>query len=504
MSDGWTSEANSAIGAWHELLAAEIRRRRKAAGLTQAQLASMTGYSREYGGRAERPESGFPSLDLIHALDRVFDAAGDLLSLYKKADAERHARRHSHSSHGSGQNPRASDKLQSTLDPRSATRESAASLREVDSQARARELSVNPALLDSQAAEIAKAVRAELGDAVEPVAPAESKPNNEIESIRSALLTPRGFSRTLFRKNSSRPALPIAYATIRTERAWATYQAGMVSDVVVELPNLISRAQDLEDSATPTSRDGWRVSARSHHLAATTLAKIGQTDLGWIAAERAMRAADQADDPLVLASAARAGTHALLASGRFDDAVELGGTAAEWLRSQVRGSDPAALSLLGMILLRTAIAAARRGDRAAALELIDQAQIAADRLGGDANYWQTGFGPRNVALHRFSALLDLGDIDFVVRYGRQFQTDGMPMERRVSHMIDVARALEMATRDEDATQLLLEAEQIAPHIVHRVPGVQRALRSMYRRTALSSRSSWGSLGALAQRCGAIA
>ena len=241
VSDGWTSEANSAIGAWHELLAAEIRRRRKAAGLTQAQLASMTGYSREYGGRAERPQSGFPSLDLIHALDRVFDAAGDLVSLYKKADAERHARRHSHSSDGSGQNPRASDKLQST-DPRSATRESAASLREVDSQARARELSVNPALLDSLVAEIAKAVRAELGDAVEPVAPAESRPNNEIESIRGALLTPRGFSRTLFRKNSSRPALPIACATIRTERAWASYQAGMVSDVVVELPNLISRA----------------------------------------------------------------------------------------------------------------------------------------------------------------------------------------------------------------------------------------------------------------------
>ena len=74
---------------------------------------------------------------------------------------------------------------------------------------------------------------------------------------------------------------------------------------------------------------------RTHHLAATTLSKVGEADLAWIAAERAMYAADQADEPLVLASAARAGTHALLASGRFDDAVELGNTAADWMRPQL-------------------------------------------------------------------------------------------------------------------------------------------------------------------------
>lgn len=90
------------------------------------------------------------------------------------------------------------------------------------------------------------------------------------------------------------------------------------------------------------------MSARTHHLAATTLSKIGESDLAWIAAERAMHAADQADDPLVLASAARAGTHALLAVGRFEDALNLGNTAADWLGPQVANSDPNALSLYGM------------------------------------------------------------------------------------------------------------------------------------------------------------
>lgn len=62
-----------------------------------------------------------------------------------------------------------------------------------------------------------------------------------------------------------------------------------------------------------------------------------------------MNAADNSDDPLVLASAARAGTHALLAVGRYDDALQLGETARSWLTTNVRELDPAALSLRGML-----------------------------------------------------------------------------------------------------------------------------------------------------------
>ena len=96
----------------------------------------------------------------------------------------------------------------------------------------------------------------------------------------------------------------------------------------------------------------WAVSARVHHLAATTLAKIGEVDLAWIAAERAMTAGDRSGDPVVLASAARAGTHALLAVGRFDEAVDLGETAADWLKDHVSEEDPVAFSVLGMLYLR--------------------------------------------------------------------------------------------------------------------------------------------------------
>jgi hypothetical protein len=215
-----------------------------------------------------------------------------------------------------------------------------------------------------------------------------------------------------------------------------------------------------------------------------------------------MYAADQADDPLVLASAARAGTHALLASGRFDDAVELGNTAADWMRPQLANDDPEALSLLGMLRLRTAVAAARRRDRSATVELLQRAQRAATLLGRDANYWQTGFGPTNVELHRISTYLDLGDVDYVVRHGPAVDPVGLPPERRVSHMIDVARALSLAAHDEDATTLLLRAEGIAPHLVRHNPVVRETVKAMYRRNT-TGRDARTTLAALAERCRAI-
>ena len=353
--------------------------------------------------------------------------------------------------------------------------------------------------------ELARALRVEMGDLLgQPVLAEDGDQNgDDIPAIRDALMTPRRLSRTLFRSLQSATPLPANRSAQLAEHAWNNYQQGRIGRVVAELPRLIDLAQTLEDNATATERQGWAVSARVHHLATTTLSKLGESDLAWIAAERAMYAADQADDPQVLASAARAGTHALLASGRFDDAVELGSTAASWMRDQLVNDDPAALSLLGMLRLRTAVAAARRHDREATRDLIGRARRAADRLGHDGDYWQTGFGPTNVNLHYFSTLLDLGDVEYVAEHGAELNPTHLSVERRVSHMVDVARALSLVARDDEAVQLLLEAERLAPHLVRQNPTVRETVKTMYRRAAASGQSSSTPLGALAERCRAI-
>ncbi|SMD27235.1 hypothetical protein SAMN05661093_10836 [Kibdelosporangium aridum] len=235
-------------------------------------------------------------------------------------------------------------------------------------------------------------------------------------------------------------------------------------------------------------------------MTATTLSKIGEADLAWIAAERAMHAADVADDPLVLASAARSGTHALLATGRFEDALELGNAAAKYLEPRMREGDASALSLYGMLHLRAAVAAARHRERATANELLGKAEEAANSLGRDANYWHTGFGPRNVRLHQLSASLDLGDISDVIDHGPRVDTDGLPIERQVTHLIDLARALSLLAKDDQALQVLLSAEQKSPSLLRHSATTREVLRTMYRRAPVKKSSL---LLALAQRCRAV-
>ncbi|GAA0538874.1 helix-turn-helix transcriptional regulator [Saccharopolyspora thermophila] len=354
--------------------------------------------------------------------------------------------------------------------------------------------------------ELARQLRVTLNDLLgEPVLFEDENSNDDVPAVRDALMSPQRLSRTLFGDVLQPEYVDPEPVARVTEEAWHQYQNGAVGHVIGVLPGLIKSAQQLESGAAGRpgyARRAYAVSARIHHLAATTLSKVGEADLSWIAAERAMQAADQAEDPLVLASAARAGTHALLAVGRFDEALSLGETAARWMAPALREGDPGALSLYGMLFLRTAVAAARRQDRRTATELLNQASTAAERLGEDANYWQTGFGPSNVELHRLSAALDLGDVANVVERGEAVRPIHLPIERQVTHAIDLARALSMLARDDDALRVLLDAEQKAPQLVRHSSMVREVVRTMYRRAPVSNGKSSPLLG-LAERCRAV-
>jgi hypothetical protein len=155
-----------------------------------------------------------------------------------------------------------------------------------------------------------------------------------------------------------------------------------------------------------------------------------------------------------------------------------------------------------MLHLRSAVAAGLRHDRSTATELLDRATDAGRRVGRDANYWQTGFGPTNVELHRVSIALELGDVSFVVEHGQRLPAGHMPQERRVSLLIDVARGLSLSAQDDEALSALLEAEQDAPQLVRHNPLVREMVRAMHRRAPVTAGRS-SPLLALAGRCRAV-
>ncbi|MEU5532001.1 hypothetical protein [Streptomyces sp. NPDC020362] len=128
----------------------------------------------------------------------------------------------------------------------------------------------------------------------------DEKQQDDVPAVRDALMSPRRLSRLPFGPEAEVQLPTPVPVAVRVEQAWNDYQRGRLGSVIAALPALLQTAQELEERAARRFEDRSdcrAVTARAHHLAATTLAKIGESDISWLAAERAMRAADESDSP---------------------------------------------------------------------------------------------------------------------------------------------------------------------------------------------------------------
>ncbi|MDQ4032740.1 MAG: transcriptional regulator, partial [Actinomycetota bacterium] len=142
---------------------------------------------------------------------------------------------------------------------------------------------------------------------------------------------------------------------------------------------------------------------------------------------------------------------------------------------------------------------AREGDRAGAREHIEEARRIAARQGEDRNDYNTEFGPTNVELHAVSAAVDLGDAGEAIALAASIDTSSLSAERQARFLIDLARAHAQRRHVGDATAALLDAEQLAPEMVH---GHARARETIRELVQLTGRRTPEELIRLAQRAAA--
>ncbi|MGH8965472.1 MAG: helix-turn-helix transcriptional regulator, partial [Actinomycetes bacterium] len=88
--DGTAGAADSSVVELTEALKAH----RKAAGLTQIELAAKIGYTRQHVSGAERAYSGLPSADLVAAIDNAVSADGALIDAHARARVAQRQARH--------------------------------------------------------------------------------------------------------------------------------------------------------------------------------------------------------------------------------------------------------------------------------------------------------------------------------------------------------------------------------------------------------------------------
>ncbi|WP_422739897.1 helix-turn-helix domain-containing protein [Micromonospora sp. WMMD729] len=285
-----------------------------------------------------------------------------------------------------------------------------------------------------------------------------------VPALRAALMDYRAFGPL----GGSTEAEPTSLAMLRKEVGglWDAYQDSRFGYVTGRLPELLRSAQTAADHHGGDDQDqARRFLGLVYQLAATQLTKLGESDLAWIAADRGLAAVRPTGDPVVTGSLYRSVGHALHANGRYTEAVRLTEDAAGYLEPHLKHATPALLSVYGTLFLSGAVAAARANDATTTRTFLATADQAAGQLGADANHFWTAFGPTNVAIHRVATAAELGDLQVAIDLGPRVNTAGLPIERRVRHALEVARAYSSWNRVDEAQAVILDAEQIAPEQV---------------------------------------
>jgi len=261
---------------------------------------------------------------------------------------------------------------------------------------------------------------------------------------------------------------PPAISTLRTRsrKVWELTHAGRYTDLTDLLRGLVP---DLETAARalPEAQraEVFELMAATYQACSAALAKLGEPEAAWIAADRAMAAAERAGNPMLVAAGAFRLVFVFLTARHYDQAEETARTAAEALQPRADQDEPQAMSLWGALTLQRAVIACRVNDPDTAYAHLDHAADVAGRLGEGRNDYNTEFGPANVRLYEIAVAVELGDAGRALRAAGNVDTTGLSAERRARMLIDVARAHAQRRQISEAVAALHEAEDITPEQV---------------------------------------
>lgn len=174
-------------------------------------------------------------------------------------------------------------------------------------------------------------------------------------------------------------------------------------------------------------REALRVAADLYGLLRSYCRRIGRLDLSLVVADRALRAAEEADDPLRIAAAQWNLGHVLLSQpGREEEAACVAMDASRDLATVVES--PAVAAVRGALELVVVVADARGRRPWAARDRLTAGAVPLARRSGESNVLWTVFGPTNVALHALSVEMTAGDAVEGLRLADEIDVSSLPSQ----------------------------------------------------------------------------
>jgi hypothetical protein len=288
----------------------------------------------------------------------------------------------------------------------------------------------------------------------------EGPVNPRLAEVERALFTYRSVQLT------GRTELPTL--TEMNERINMGWEASFTSpnrysDVLRMLPELIVNSERAVHEHE-RSVDACRQASEVYQLARPVLKKLGRVDLGGMVSDRAMRYAEETEDPLLIAAATWSLGHAMLSDDMPGGALDLAMKGSEALEPLLPDGTSEHFSLYGGLLLVASIASGRTGDPWRARELLHEpARRAAEQVGDGRNYHHTVFGPTNVAIHMVTIEQEAGEVSEALRLADQVDITRIPsLGRQTEHLYQLARAYECKGNDTAVFVHLLKAERLCP------------------------------------------
>ncbi|KJY43018.1 transcriptional regulator [Streptomyces sp. NRRL B-1568] len=340
-------------------------------------------------------------------------------------------------------------------------------------------------------------------DAPQPVESAEPAPEpNDLDQVR-LLLSGHPSLDVLMALEGPSEAPPVPELRASVEHAWSLAHSGQFSALSALLSSLIP---DLERAARTVDKverpDVHGLLARVYQAMSAAFVRQNEADAAWLAADRAIAAAEKSGRVLEVFAGTFRLAHAFVRLKRYDQAAQAAQSAADVLGRHIdrTGSSPELLSLLGSMHLVLALVYARCGNRADARRETERSRSIASQLCEDRNDFNLEFGPTNVEIQAVSVAVDLGDAGEALEVGGELDTSALSVERQARLALDMGRAHVQLRRVDDALKCFVHAEQLAPEMIHSHTAARSAIRDLM---LIAGRTASSELRALARRTDAM-
>jgi transcriptional regulator with XRE-family HTH domain len=280
----------------------------------------------------------------------------------------------------------------------------------------------------------------------------------------------------------------------QTWRLWHTSEHNR-TEVGSLLPDLIRDTEAAVRTLDGAERRAALVALSDvYRLTGQATAYVAPAELAWVVADRALTAAQDADQPAAIAAAAWNMGNILRETSYPEEALRVVTDAAALIRPHLDGAPDDWRGIYGALQLHAAVTAARDGREGDAWRYWGKGDQTAKSLPADYVHPSTVFGRVNVDFHAISVATDLRKSAKALDLADDLDPDVMPsVERRARLWVEVARGHLQRGERTAALKVMQMAQEIGAETVAYTPSARHVAADLWRTAPRAMRKEAGQL-----------